>query len=89
MKPKDIFSLTVRLLGLFFLYLAVRAVAVIFSAPPGEIVMGGILSGALFVGVGWWLLGGASMLMERAYPSASSQQRSPEASGEVGAKVDA
>jgi hypothetical protein len=89
MNPKDIFSLVVRLVGLFFLYLAVRAVSVIFSGPPGQIVMGGILSAALYGGVGWWLLGGASLLMERAYPSASPQQPSPEVGGAANAKADA
>ncbi|MBE2180114.1 MAG: hypothetical protein IAE97_06550 [Chthoniobacterales bacterium] len=88
MKPKDIFSLAVRLLGLFFLYLAVRAVAVILSGPPSQIATGGILGVALFVAVGWWMLGGASLLMDRAYPSESGQQRNPEASGGLSANVD-
>lgn len=89
MKPKDIFSLAVRLLGLFFIYLTVINIAIIFSGPPGQYAPGIILTAALFVGVGWWMLGGASLLLERAYPSESSQQRSPEVSGGTSAKVDA
>jgi hypothetical protein len=89
MKPKDIFSLAVRLLGLYCFYLAVCAVALAISGAPRQVVTGSILSAALFVGVGWWLLGGAALLMERAYPSESSQQRSPEVSGGVSAKLDA
>jgi hypothetical protein len=89
MKSKDIFSLAIRLVGLFFIYLAVRVVPVIFSGPPARILLESILSAAVFVVVGWWMLGGASLLMERAYPSGSGQHCSPEVSGPATAKVDA
>jgi hypothetical protein len=88
MKPRDIFSLALRLLGLFFFYRAVGSIALILMGPPKLIAVGSFLTTALYVGVGWWMLGGASLLMDRAYPDKSGQ-RSPETSGEVSAKVDA
>ena len=72
MKPKDIFSLAVRLVGLFFIYLAARSLAVVFASPPGQVIVS-ILSAAFYIGVGWWLLGGAPLLMQRAYPEASTE----------------
>ena len=88
MKPRDIFSLIVRLLGLFFIYLAARQVPVIFAGPSGQVFFPVILTAAFYVGVGWWLLGGAPLLVKRAYPEASSQQPSGEISSE-NAKADA
>jgi hypothetical protein len=78
MKAIDIFNLMVRLLGLFFIYLAVREVPVIFSGPPGQVLSRVILTVAFYVGVAWWLLGGAQLLVKRAYPEASSQSPSSE-----------
>jgi len=74
MKPSDIFSVAIRLLGLFFLYLAVRSAAVLLTSPPGEVAWGFFLHAALYVGVGWWLVGGASLVMERAYPTEPGQR---------------
>jgi len=67
MKPKDIFSLTIRLVGLFFIYLAARNVPVIWNTSNNGVVPA-ILVVIFFLAVAWWLLGGAPLLMQRAYP---------------------
>jgi hypothetical protein len=75
MKPRDIFGLAVRLLGLFFLYLGLRAVSplldleAIGNAGKSDII-NAILPIAFNLLVAWWLLGGG-LLMRRAYPEAS------------------
>jgi len=72
MKPRDIFGLAVRLLGLFFLYLGLRAVSpmldleAIGNAGKGDII-NAILPIAFNLLVAWWLLGGG-LLIRRAYP---------------------
>ena len=76
MKPKDIFNLVVRLLGLLFLYHA------FINLPTA-------LSGALyswvfvlcFMAVAWWLLN-TRWLTSRAYPENSLEQQK---TGEVAA----
>jgi hypothetical protein len=90
MKAKDIFNLAVRLLGLYFIYLAAKQVPVLFAASAGasQIFFPVILTVAVYLGVAWWLLGGAPLLVKRAYPEASSQQPSGEISDEK-AKADA
>jgi len=75
MKPRDIFGLAVRFLGLIFLYLGLRAVPsmldleAIENAGKGDII-NAILPIAFNLLVAWWLLGGG-LLMRRAYPDAS------------------
>jgi hypothetical protein len=75
MKPRDIFGLAVRLLGLFFLYLGLRAVSplldleAIGNAGKSDII-NAILPIAFHLLIAWWLLGGG-LLMRRAYPEAS------------------
>lgn len=76
MKAKDIFNLAVRLLGLFCIYLAAGQLPVMFALPPGSFVIRTLLTAAFYGGVGWWLLGGAPLLLKRAYPEAGSQQSS-------------
>ena len=74
MKPRDIFGLAVRLLGLFFLYLGLRAVSplldleAIGNAGKSDII-NAILPIAFNLLVAWWLLGGG-WLVRRAYPEA-------------------
>jgi hypothetical protein len=67
MKPKEIFSLAVRILGLFFAYLAARNAASIWNG-PGDQIIPSLLNAAFFAAVSWWLVGGAPLLMRRAYP---------------------
>lgn len=72
MKPRDIFGLAVRLLGLFFLYLGLKAVmplldwGAIESADTSDL-LSAILPIAFNLAVAWWLLGG-KLLLRRAYP---------------------
>jgi hypothetical protein len=75
MKPKDIFNLAVRLLGLWFLYKGLAAVppAIQYFCPAfPHFQFGTLLPSAVLIGwpllVGWWLLRGAPWLMRLAYP---------------------
>lgn len=77
MKSKDIFSLVIRLLGLFFVYLAACATPMIWNA-SGQAFVSAILVVAFFAAVAWWLLGGAPLLMQRAYPDKAKDEK-PEA----------
>ena len=78
MKPRDIFGLAVRLLGLFFLYLGLRAMSPVLdleaigNAGKSDII-NAILPVAFDLLVAWWLLGGG-LLMRRAYPDGSRIQ---------------
>ena len=69
---KDIFGLAVRLLGLVFLYLGLRAVTpmldlgAIETAGKSDLITA-ILPIFFNLAVAWWLLGGGS-LIRRAYP---------------------
>jgi hypothetical protein len=74
MKPRDIFGLAVRLLGLFFLYLGLRAVSPVLDLEAIENagksdIINAILPIAFNLLVAWWLLGGG-LLVRRAYPEA-------------------
>jgi hypothetical protein len=62
-NPREIFGLALRLLGLWLFYLGVNML-------PMAVVTGWMLLqvGVLF-GLGWWLVGGARLLMDRAYPA--------------------
>ena len=75
MKPKEIFNLIVRLLGIVFLYQAVEKVPLALSAifmGPGHFSGVGFFSALMMVGwpllVGYWLLRGAPPLARLAYP---------------------
>jgi hypothetical protein len=74
MKPRDIFGLAVRLLGLFFLYLGLKAVppmldlGAIENAGQNDII-NAVLPIVFNLLVAWWLLGGG-LLTRRAYPEA-------------------
>ena len=75
MKPKDIFNLIIRLLGIMFLYQAVEKVPLAVSAIfPGFAHFSGVgfFSALMMVGwpllVGYWLLRGAPPVARIAYP---------------------
>ena len=69
MKPKELFGLAVRLLGLVFLYHGLMSVPTLFVAPPSVILL------VIFLlAVAWWLIGGAALLTERAYPENAEEQ---------------
>src|SRR5258706_8355375 len=75
MKPKRIFSIAVRLLGLVFLYHGLQAVPTavmqfwssVTSANPGGVFASFALAGWPLL-VAYWLLRGAPLLMRIAYP---------------------
>jgi hypothetical protein len=78
MKPRDIFQLAVRILGLVFLYHGLMAlptiIQIIFSGSFASVVsiVFGILMIVWPLAVAWWLIGGAPPLMHRAYPETAS-----------------
>jgi hypothetical protein len=86
MKTKDIFSLAIRLLGLFFIYLAARSVPVIWNS-SGQALISAVLVVGVFTAVAWWLLGGAPLLMQRAYPDTAKDEKTEAAP--IGDKADA
>ena len=63
MKPKDIFQLAVRLLGLVFLYHGIQTLPMLISNSGWALVY--LL---LQFGMAWWLIGGATLLIKHAYP---------------------
>jgi hypothetical protein len=75
MKPKDIFGLAVRLLGLLFLYFGLRAVMPmldleIIENPDKNDIINGLLPVVFNLAIAWWLLGGG--LARRAYPESKA-----------------
>jgi hypothetical protein len=89
MKPRDIFGLAVRLLGVWFLYLGLRGVTLLLDLGAIETasksdLINAILPIAFNLLVAWWLLGGGG-LVRRAYPETlknsdrSHSQAEPEA----------
>ena len=94
MKPRDIFKLAVRILGLAFVYHGLTALPVTASAGLTAI-MGGqvdrfvltLLMAIWPLAVAYWLLRGAPLLMHVAYPETTAPSQE---TGEVcGHKVDA
>lgn len=82
MKPKELFGLAVRLLGLVFLYLGLKAATPLldletFEGPDsnGGDIVNGILPVVFNLAIAWWLLGGG-LLVRRAYPE-SRKNREP------------
>lgn len=75
MKPKDIFNLALRIIGLLFLYQGLAAVpGAVMSFCPAfpHFQFRTLLPSAILVGwplaVAWWLVRGAPWLMRIAYP---------------------
>ena len=72
MKPSEVFSLVVRVFGLVFLYnglstLPTAIQLIFFSGHIGNLVVGVLMVGWPLV-VAAWLLRGAPLLMNLAYP---------------------
>jgi hypothetical protein len=83
MKPKDIFGLAVRLLGLLFLYFGLKAVMPMLDLelienPDKSDVINGLMPVVFNLAIAWWLLGGG--LARRAYPEPKTSEpaRPPE-----------
>ncbi len=68
MKPKDIFQLSVRLFGLVFLYHGTQSLPMLISNSGWALVY--LL---LQFAIAWWLIGGALLLVNRAYPDEKSE----------------
>jgi hypothetical protein len=83
MKPKDIFGLAVRLLGLLFLYFGLKAVMPMLDLelienPDKSDIINGLMPVVFNLAIAWWLLGGG--LARRAYPEPKTTEpaRAPE-----------
>jgi hypothetical protein len=84
MKPRDLFALAVRLIGLVFLYHSLSSVPMAIAAvcPRFPHFIWTNLFAALFT-VGWpllvayWLLRGAPPILRIAYPDPEAQPSSP------------
>ena len=84
MKPTDLFNLAIRLLGLVFVYLGCKAVPVVFFDKGRS-----LLFVACYFAAAWWLIGGARLLMRRAYPAVGDEAQSgKEIAGGAVAKGD-
>lgn len=77
MTPAQIFQLAVRLLGLYFLYLAATNLLGALPGMPYEFFWRSVLGSIFFAALAWWLLGGASQLVQRAYPNEGQRPDSP------------
>jgi hypothetical protein len=77
MKPRDIFGLAVRLLGLLFLYFGLKAMMPmldleIIENPDKNDIINGLMPVVFNLAVAWWLLGGG--LARRAYPETKASE---------------
>jgi hypothetical protein len=75
MKPKDIFGLAVRILGLYFLYLGLYDITQMLSAdiiesPDKKDIIYALLPAVFNIVVASWLMGGG-LLIRWAYPETS------------------
>jgi hypothetical protein len=77
MKPKDIFGLAVRLLGLLFLYYGLTRVTPmldyeLIKHPDTDDIITGLMPVVFYLAIAWWLVGGG--LVRWAYPESKSSQ---------------
>jgi hypothetical protein len=82
MKPKDIFNLALRLIGLLFLYQGIASVpSAVHNFCPvfPHFSFRSLIPSLFLVGwpllVAWWLIRGAPWLMRLAYPEDRDQQQ--------------
>ena len=76
MKTRDLFLFAVRILGLVFLYHGLSALptsifsafGALFARAPWAFFSIGFTA-TWQLALAWWLIGGAPLLMKRAYPS--------------------
>jgi len=81
MKPKVIFGLAIRLLGLVFLYQGLSALASLIPVLLSGSFIGSfmnlvmtVLMSAWPLALAWWLIGGAPQLINHAYPDADEDE---------------
>ena len=75
MRPREIFQLAIRLLGLLFLYHGLSVVPSLIQLILAQSASVGTFIYTIFVigwnlAVAWWLIGGAALLMRHAYGTA-------------------
>lgn len=91
MKPKEIFSLAVRVLGLVFLYQGLTAVPTQIPLLNAARSLGQ-LTFFLFLTawpllIAWWLLRGAPLLLRVAYPGVGHSRDEQQVPGACGSKA--
>lgn len=77
MTPAQIFQLAVRLFGVFFFCSAATSLLGAFISAPHGSFWRSLLEAAFLAALAWWLLGGAKLLVERAYPHEAPRPDSP------------
>jgi hypothetical protein len=79
MKPKDLFNLAIRVLGLVFLYHGLSAlpalIPLILSAVVLPFAVAALMAAWQFL-LAYWLLRGAPLLMRIAYPETPGRSES-------------
>ncbi|MEI9863906.1 MAG: hypothetical protein WDN00_05015 [Limisphaerales bacterium] len=85
---KDVFDLTIRLFGLYFLYIGLKDLDVpalmdltIIKGDTLNDVFSAIVSALFNLVVAWWLLGSKSLVL-RAYPATAKNLNQPHSSTE-------
>jgi hypothetical protein len=72
MNPKEMFKLAVRILGLVFLYHGLSDLPTVFLSFTVSVTIRNFVMGIVMIAwqlaIAWWLIGGASCLVHRAYP---------------------
>ena len=91
MKPKEIFNLAVRILGLVFLYQGLTAMPTQLRFLNGARGFGELMF-LLFLTawpllIAWWLLRGAPLLIRVAYPDVGHSADGQQVSGACGSKA--
>jgi hypothetical protein len=97
MNAKEIFRLAVRLLGLVFLYHGLIRVPTVFSIVVNSVpsfslgnTLVGLFMAAWPLFVAYWLLRGAPLIMQTAYPDSPHDQKTEtQIGGALGRKADA
>ncbi|MBI1382300.1 MAG: hypothetical protein GC161_14580 [Planctomycetaceae bacterium] len=77
MTPAQIFQLAVRLLGLYLFYLGASSLVGAFIRIPHGSFWRSLLEAAFLAALAWWMLGGAKLLVDRAYPHDAPRSDSP------------
>jgi hypothetical protein len=86
MKPRDLFGMATRILGLVFLYHGLSALPTVFplffSSGGGNFIMGVLIVGWPLL-VAQWLLRGAPFIQRLAYPEAQASSAAGSEAGDL------